>query len=81
MAQLRSGHCSRLRGYATTVNPAADPTCPRCGGEPEDLGHWLQRCPATDRVRQEIFGGLPELGVLAWEPSLGGAFALRTLRR
>jgi ribonuclease HI len=71
LAQLRAGHCSKLAAYCRIVNPAADPTCPRCGEEPEDLEHWLQRCPATQQKRMRIFGCLsPPLSVLTSHPSL-----------
>ena len=33
-AQLRSGHCKRLRAYAAIINPGVDPICVRCGKEP-----------------------------------------------
>ena len=57
MAQLRSGHCAQLKAYSAVVNSTADPTCDRCGEEPEDVDHWLQRCPATaPPIRQSNFG-------------------------
>ena len=81
MAQLRAGHCSSLRGYISVVDPTGDPTCPRCGDGPEDVSHWLRDCAATERIRQEEFGGRPPLGVLAWDQPAARAFALRTIAR
>jgi hypothetical protein len=80
LAQLRSGHCSKLAAYCRIVNPTADPTCPRCGEEPEDLEHWLQRCPARAQKRWQIFGCLsPPLSVLTSNPDLVSTYAAQSL--
>ncbi len=54
-----------LKAYAHLLNPAVNPTCPLCKGEPQTLEHWLQRCPNLDGLRQHTFGSpSPPLGVL-----------------
>ena len=67
LSQLRSGHCSRLRAYASVVNPLADPTCPLCQeGSPQDLEHVFQSCPALSLRRISFFGvSAPPLSVLS----------------
>jgi ribonuclease HI len=69
LAQLRSGHCRRLAAYRSVVEDGAPATCPRCGEAPEDLEHWLQRCPATAKERRNVFGvASPPLLVLYQDP-------------
>jgi ribonuclease HI len=80
LAQLRSGHCSKLAAYCRIVNPTADPTCPRCGEEPEDLEHWFQRCPALEKKRWDLFGCLsPPLSVLTSQPDRVVSYAAYSL--
>ena len=82
LAQLRAGHCANLSAYASIVNPSADPTCKRCRLEPEDVQHWLQRCPALEGKRLEIFGSVaPPLSVLSKNPERVLAFARRSFDR
>jgi ribonuclease HI len=82
LAQLRSGHCRHLAAYSRLVNPLADPICTLCREEPEDLEHWLQRCPARLQKRTAIFGDpSPPLSVLARVPALVGLYARQTLVR
>jgi ribonuclease HI len=70
IAQLRAGHCARLAAYGSIVNPEADAICPRCQEEAQDLEHWLQRCPALEERRRNIFGcASPPLSVLSRHPS------------
>ena len=65
LAQLHSGHCSKLAAYATVIGSVADPICPRCREEPHDLPHWLQRCPALQVRRINCFDAFdPPLSVL-----------------
>ena len=80
LAQLRSGHCRRLAAYRSVVVDGSSPTCPRCGEAPEDLEHWLQRCPATAEDRRNVFGVTsPPLSVLYQDPVAALAHA-RSLR-
>ena len=70
VAQLRSGHCYRLRAYRALVDPSVDPTCPLCQRAPHTLEHWLQVCEAlsTQRLAAPRF---PPVG--AWVgPGAGG---------
>ena len=46
LAQLRSGHCIRLRAYAHRIGQAADGLCPRCEEVDEDVAHLFD-CPAA----------------------------------
>ena len=80
LAQLRSGHCRRLRAYRAIMDPSVDPICPRCGEEPEDLYHWFIRCPALSGERMRCFGGVDaDLSFLSSEPSQAASFARRSL--
>ena len=45
LAQLRSGHCARLKTYQFKIGKAGDDTCPDCGIDPQDVTH-LFNCPA-----------------------------------
>ena len=56
LSQLRSGHSLLLAAYRTRLNPDLDPTCPRCGEEPESLEHIVQRCQASEALRVDCFG-------------------------
>ena len=56
LSQLRSGHSLLLAAYRTRLNPDLDPTCPRCGDEPESLEHVVQRCQASEALRADCFG-------------------------
>ena len=76
LAQLRSGHCRRLAAYRHVVEEGVSPTCPNCKKEPEDMVHWLQKCPATAEKRRKAFGGTsPPLSVLYQEPVAALAYA------
>ena len=44
LAQLRSGHCIRLRAFAHRIGQAADGLCPRCKDADEDVAHLFD-CP------------------------------------
>lgn len=87
LAQLRSGHCRKLRAYRAIVDPSCDPICPRCRepdgsgvGEPETLEHWLQECPALNSARLRAFGTVcPNLSVLCSDPVAAASFARGTL--
>ena len=50
LAQLRSGHCTRLAAYRSIISNSS-PQCPFCEGGEETLEHWLQECPATAAKR------------------------------
>ena len=62
LAKIRSGKFTGLRAYKHLLDPDCDPTCNLCGEEPQDLEHWLQRCPATEAQRLVLFG--PDSGGL-----------------
>jgi ribonuclease HI len=80
IAQLRSGHCAKLAAYSRIVNPSADPTCTRCGEEPQDVEHWLQRCPALVARRENVFGcASPPLSVLCRQPDKAVTYAKQSL--
>ena len=60
LSQLRSGHCSALRGYQHRVGRADSPSCPHCGTSDESI-HHLFNCPSfptvlniTDLWRQPV---------------------------
>ena len=65
LARLRAGHHPELWTYKHRLNPAEDPTCPRCmEADAEgtlmkplclDVDHWLD-CPATMEQRMRTFG-------------------------
>ena len=75
LAKLRSGHYMGLRAYRHRIDGVTDPTCRRCGEEPEDLVHWLH-CPATLVERRRHFGAEHEgLGVLTLFPKEAVALA------
>ena len=61
LSQLRAGHCRHLAAYCRIVNPLADPVCPRCREEPEEVEHWLRKCPAITSERTKMFGFRPPL--------------------
>ena len=56
LARLRSGHHISLMAYRHRLDAAADPLCPLCNEEEHDVMHWVQKCPATERTRRELFG-------------------------
>ena len=56
IARLRSGHSLKLAAYRNVINPAEDPTCPKCNQAPETLEHWLLECSGTLAAREDIFG-------------------------
>ena len=51
LARLRAGHTPLLAAYRHLLDPTADPRCPRCQEEDEDLEHWFIRCPALSFKR------------------------------
>ena len=64
LAKLRTGHFIGLRAYKNRVDRVTDPICPQCREEPQDLEHWLTRCPATAKQRWHLFGNNGELACL-----------------
>ena len=50
-----------LAAYCRIVNPLAYPVCPRCREEPEEVEHWLRKCPAITSERIKMFGFRPPL--------------------
>lgn len=58
LARLRTGHSTLLRDHRHNIlGQEDDDTCMMCDdGETEDAAHLLTRCPATARIRHDIFG-------------------------
>ena len=57
MARLRTNNSLALRAYRTKIKLEDDDTCTECDdGVPEDNEHLLTQCPASARLRREIFG-------------------------
>ena len=80
VAQLRSGHCYRLRAYRALVDPSVDPTCPLCQRSPHTLEHWLQVCEALSDQRLACFGTeVPLLSVLGSDPGRVARYARQSL--
>ena len=80
VAQLRSGHCYRLRAYRALVDPSVDPTCPLCQPSPHTLEHWLQVCEALSAQRLACFGTeVPLLSVLGSDPGRVAPYARQSL--
>ena len=76
LAQLRSGHCTILAGYASVIRSDGNPHCPHCPSEPETLEHWLCHCPAYAAQRLDVFcDPAPALSVLSEYPLLGLLYA------
>ena len=81
LAQLRSGHCLRLRAYANIINPAVTPACPNCtAGAAHTLEHWWS-CPGLLAERITLFGTAtpPPLSVLWTNPRCAALYAQQTL--
>ena len=70
LAQLRSGHCLKLQEYRNRIGLEDSPTCPTCGEQDQDVGHWLLRCPGTLPARQSLFDNIRcmSLGTLCKNP-------------
>jgi ribonuclease HI len=82
LAQLRTGHCSRLAGYARKLSreDEVDPVCPLCREEEQDVTHWLRRCPALSALRREVFEcESPPMSSLVTSPGRVLAYAGRSL--
>lgn len=57
LARLRTGHSLLLRAYRHRIGLEDGQLCTDCeDGVPEDAVHLLTRCPATARLRHDIFG-------------------------
>ncbi|KAF0311929.1 RNA-directed DNA polymerase from mobile element jockey [Amphibalanus amphitrite] len=57
LARLRTGHSPALQAYRHFIGAEEDDGCPTCdGGVREDAEHFLTSCPATARVRHDVFG-------------------------
>ncbi len=73
-------HWPLLKGNASQLNTAVNPKCPICGEEPQNVEYWLQRCPNTVPLRQQLFGEpSPPLSVLTTNPVSVLALARKTL--
>ena len=69
LAQLRSGHCSKLATYSCVIKSSASPNCPHCKDAPETVEHWLIHCPAHLTKRLEVFANVaPPISVLIEQP-------------
>ncbi|KAF0311694.1 hypothetical protein FJT64_017535 [Amphibalanus amphitrite] len=56
LARLRTGHSPALQAYCHFIGVEEDDGCPTCdGGVREDAEHFLTSCPATARVRHDVF--------------------------
>jgi hypothetical protein len=77
---LRVGHHRGLAAYRAVVDPGYDPTCPRCGQEPQTRRHWLTDCPAMVNARLKFLGEpAPDLPVFRANPRGVVALARATL--
>ncbi|XP_043220534.1 uncharacterized protein LOC122380949 [Amphibalanus amphitrite] len=57
LVRLRTGHSPALQAYRHFIGMEEDDGCPTCdGGVREDAEHFLTSCPATARVRHDVFG-------------------------
>ena len=91
LARVRSGHHPALGTYKHRLNPAEDPSCPRCmeadvdGSMPkphalDNVEHLLE-CPGTAELRMRTFGRVDVgLGILTEDPRGSATLARRTLR-
>ena len=91
LARVRSGHHPALWTYKHRLNPAEDPSCPRCmeadvdGSMPkphalDNVEHLLE-CPGTAELRMRTFGRVDVgLGILTEDPRGSATLARRTLR-
>ena len=64
LAHLRSGDHPSLQQYLHRLDPAKDPTSPKCRLAEQDLYHWLCNCPAITTTRIQVFGN--HKGSLEW---------------
>jgi len=55
--QMRAGK-SYLAAHPTWRSPNADTSCPRCGLEPEALGHAILSCPWRQHSRSRLLHGV-----------------------
>jgi len=57
LARLRVDESPMLRAWQHRVGREEDPNCQKCDdGVPEDAEHLLTGCPASARLRRQIFG-------------------------
>ncbi|KLO14941.1 hypothetical protein SCHPADRAFT_850220 [Schizopora paradoxa] len=52
LVQLRTGHVG-LNGHLFKIGRALTADCPHCEGEVETVAHFLMRCQAYERERQQ----------------------------
>jgi len=55
LVKLRSGHFIGLRAYKNRIDRVTDPICHSARRDPQDVGHWSTRCPATATQRCHLF--------------------------
>ena len=74
LAQLRSGHCSRLRSYQHRIGVAESAACPECDTAPHTV-HHLFECPSHPTTLTPWTSGGARLGSRlsswAYQPSRG----------
>ena len=74
LAQLRSGHCARLKSYQFKIGKAVDDKCPDCGIDSQDVPH-LFSCPArpTGLTPEALWTDPREVAIfLAGHPAFDG---------
>jgi len=68
LAHLRGGHSNHIAVYRGRVQ-GSDKICSQCRVEEDDLGHFLQRCEATEGRRSLAMGdAAPPLSILSRDP-------------
>src|SRR6201990_2656361 len=74
LARLRCGHHPNLQQYKHKFNikQTTSPTCTRLGEAPENVKHFLLRCPSISRPR--ISWGITTLEDLWTKPTAAGGF-------
>ena len=56
LAKLRTGNYKGLRAYKSLSLRWIWPHMPLCNQELQNLQHWLQKCPATQKLWLNLFG-------------------------
>ncbi len=81
LACLRAGHARLLNAHDNLLDSLADPPCPLRKVKPQELEHWLWRCPRLDGTRQNIFGSpSPLVRALIPDPEMMLALPMVTLQ-
>jgi hypothetical protein len=57
VAQLRTGHSMQLAQHRRRINrPGESGICDACRAAPEDVEHFMVRCPAKVAARMDVYG-------------------------